>query len=226
MRGIGLLVLLLVLAAVLWAGRASVYYHAGTWALKLEKHELAARAFSRALRLSPEHKLAFAARGRAYWRIGRYELADKDFQSAIDVDPAYAAPYCHRGTMMLEAEMGSSDEAIYYLNKAIDFDPGYTTPYLILGQFYEQTGQAGKAEGSFTKALQSTRQKGRAHYLRARHYSKRYNPNASQKDFKTACEQYGFAPACAALRSPGQAGLQPGESVFEETDKARPSKAP
>ena len=46
--------------------------------------------------------MAFTVRGLGYKRTFLFELAFEDFNEAINVDPAYAPAYLHRGNMYLE----------------------------------------------------------------------------------------------------------------------------
>jgi len=173
MRKIGLLVVVLMLCAFAWSMRASLFYLSGVWALKEGRFELAVGLLTKTVRIEPEYIPAYDARGRAYWMLGQYNLASEDFESAIDGDPGYAAAYCHYGWMMLETEIGDKKKALFYLRKSIDFDPGYTTPFLILGQYYEQTGQRDMAEKYFKDAVSLTRERERARFMLEKHYLKR-----------------------------------------------------
>jgi tetratricopeptide (TPR) repeat protein len=49
-----------------------------------------------------ELAMAFTVRGLGYRRTFLFKLAFEDFNEAINVDPAYAPAYRHRGNMYLE----------------------------------------------------------------------------------------------------------------------------
>lgn len=67
---------------------ADYYYQKGLRSLKHKQFLQAVAEFSRALELNPSHELSYYWRGVAYYRVGSYPGALKDFTNAIRLRPA------------------------------------------------------------------------------------------------------------------------------------------
>ncbi len=76
----------------------------------------AAKAFSKAIELSPQSENAYRNRGVAYRRLGNYQQAIEDYGRAIEKKPDYAASYYNRAVAY--STMGNGKRAILDLKTA------------------------------------------------------------------------------------------------------------
>ena len=61
------------------------------------EHDRAIEDFNKAIQLNPDHALAYANRGVAYYYKGDYDCAIEDFNKVIQLNPDYALAYNNRG---------------------------------------------------------------------------------------------------------------------------------
>jgi tetratricopeptide (TPR) repeat protein len=78
----------------------------------------------RGLEISPDYADLIDTHGMALYRLGRFDLAAKDFEKCISLYPprqrGIVASYFHLGRCL--ARLGEKNNAIQYLNKAIELD--------------------------------------------------------------------------------------------------------
>ena len=66
-------------------------------------------------------QLLYYNRGLAYANIGEYQLAIRDYDKVIELDPEHAEAYCFRG--LAYDNLGDYRQAIGDYDKAIESDP-------------------------------------------------------------------------------------------------------
>ena len=78
-------------------------------------------ALERARRLEPEKGSVRETLGRAYYRSGRFELAEREFRAALDLEPVN--DYAHYGLGLCRLRLGDRTGARAHLRLAITMRP-------------------------------------------------------------------------------------------------------
>jgi len=95
------------------------------------------------LNVDPSDKLAWLARGSAYFKMGNSQNAISDFNQAIELDSNYPKAYHLRG---LAREMGGdNDAALADFSRALDIDPEYGAAYYSRATLLTKMGQEDEA---------------------------------------------------------------------------------
>lgn len=101
---------------------------------------------------------------------GKYEEAIKEFQKAIQLDPANSD--AHRELALVYENLGKSEEAEKAYKKAIELKPDYWAGYNHLAIFYYFTAQYFEAEKMWRKVIELTPDNVRGYYNLGALYSK------------------------------------------------------
>jgi tetratricopeptide (TPR) repeat protein len=88
--------------------------------------------------LGSEPALARAKLGEAYLRRGDLSLAQRQFQAAVDLEPAYVDGHAYLGHVL--SLRGESERAVQHLERAIALEPAYPLPHYFLGMHYVRLG--------------------------------------------------------------------------------------
>lgn len=94
----------------------------------------------------------FFSRGYAYMRLGKYKLALKDFDRAIDIFSDYFDAYLNRANV--HSHLGNYEESISDSQTALKLNPESSHAYLNLGLAYEKTGNKKEAKKCLVKAAE------------------------------------------------------------------------
>ena len=147
------------------ASMAEIHYSVGVDALRALDHQKAIDSFTRALNESPNEKgpyfnesATYVNRGMAYAKMADFQSAERDFSSALQVNPANPVAYQNRGYVL--AKMKRYTEAIVDLDKAIDLAPSYSEAYFSRAQVYELQNDRVNALRDYNSALSLMRQHG------------------------------------------------------------------
>ena len=89
--------------------------------------------------------------GWAYYNRGDYELAEKYYLEALDIEPDFMI--AQKGLARTYMAMGRPAEAISRLEKAIDKSPRMAELHLEVGKAYAAMNQRDKALDAFNKAI-------------------------------------------------------------------------
>ena len=105
---IGVIVIILAVVACFFipklTNKASLYY----WRMEGDKlfteanYQMAAEAYSEAIKFDSENTHFYAQRAASYARIKEYEKAERDYTKAIILDPANRSYYYQRGITNIE----------------------------------------------------------------------------------------------------------------------------
>jgi tetratricopeptide (TPR) repeat protein len=118
--------------------------------------------WTHALACTTGNDIAHADLGLALFRSGRVDEAMGHFQTAVQINPAYADGRNDLGTALLQK--GSVDEAIIQYRKALAINPGFAPAHYNLGAALFQTGSLDEAIAHYQKALAINPGYADAHY--------------------------------------------------------------
>ena len=90
-------------------------------------------------------------RGIDYRKEGKLDLAIKDFDKAIELNPDFAEAYNNRGVAY--GINGQVDNAIADFNKAVGLNPTYADAYCNRGNTYLLTGEIDKAIKDYSRSI-------------------------------------------------------------------------
>jgi Flp pilus assembly protein TadD len=136
------------------------------------------------VRAAPDFHQAHNALGTFYQRAGRFQDAEKEYNTAQRLEPHSAEPLVNLGSLYIQiAEQAQAkrdtstfgaalDEAVRALNLAIQADPGSAKAYYFMGTTYYTGGQFMKAEDHLIHALQLEKGMGTAELVLANVYIK------------------------------------------------------
>jgi tetratricopeptide (TPR) repeat protein len=99
--------------------------------------------------------------GTVYLGTGGYENAVKEFNRALEIEPAMEVAYVNLG--MAYQRLNQKDKAEQTLNKAIDLKPQYWATHSALGLFYYNDGKYALAQQKFQQAAKLAPDSYRAH---------------------------------------------------------------
>ncbi len=125
--------------AKLHAELGSLYLQEGNLVVALEELLIA-------ISIDPDYAKAYNARGLAHYYIKEMDLAERDFQRALSIDPN--DPEIHNNYGWFLCQVGREKEAIAFFQRAIR-NPLYETPekaYLNAGACYTRLGNLTQAE--------------------------------------------------------------------------------
>jgi tetratricopeptide (TPR) repeat protein len=126
-------------------------------------------------------------KGISYANNGQHDLAIREFNMAIDIDPKYAKAYNNRGG--LYNNKGQHDLAINDYNKAIEIDPEFADAYNNRGLSHDIKEQYDLAISDYNKAIEIDPKNGKAYNYRGLVYLlKLENKVKGCADLKKACE--------------------------------------
>jgi tetratricopeptide (TPR) repeat protein len=116
---------------------------------------LAREAFSESIRLealvNERLPATHSLLGSTYLSLGERQLAEREFQMALKLDPSYEEAYFNLALLKVEQDEG---EAARLLEKAIEFDPKYTEAHQQLGILRQKVGNTLAAEYHFRRCLE------------------------------------------------------------------------
>jgi protein O-mannosyl-transferase len=147
----------------------------------------------------PKIRVAYNNRGMAYDKMGLFDKAIGDFDTAITLAPGDSEAYSNRG--MLYGKTGRFDKAIGDLEKAIALNPSHLAVYNTrntLGVVYAEAGLVDKAFEQFNKAILMDQDHAMAYNNRGLLYAITGNKTRAALDYQKACD-LGDSNGCNAL---------------------------
>jgi hypothetical protein len=138
------------------------------------------------IKKEPAVPRAYNNRGLVYEQRGSFDLAIRDFETAIALDPLFTTAYNNRG--MVFGKMGLYDKAIGDFKTAISLRPSYASAHNNLGVVYAKTGQLDSAFGEFNQTILLDEANGMAYYNRGLIHARSGRAQAAHEDFKKACD--------------------------------------
>jgi len=95
--------------------------------------------------------IAYNNRGNAYITKGKYDLAIKDYDESIKLNPNYFKTYNNRGVAY--KKMGEYDRAIADFDASIRINPEYANAFANRAETYEKKGDHDRALKDFDEAI-------------------------------------------------------------------------
>ncbi len=199
----------------------AAYYNFGRAHAALGDRAAAIEALSEAIELDPENAAAFYIRGQAYVALGLVpsglrdaqkcrpglacERADKDFGSAVRVNPDFVDAYVARAG--LRVIRGAISPAIRDYDEAIWRDPDNPDYYQRRGMAYVRLGRKSEAVADFEHAIRLDPTRASAYRARGTAYVELGQPELAVPSFDEAIRldprdpgaHYGRAQARASL---------------------------
>ncbi len=113
-------------------------YAHGNGALKDQKYQEAADAFSRVIKLDPDNAPAYFGRALALRRLGQTNAAMTDYDTVIRLSPDDNAAHYNRG--LIFTDLDKPDEALADFEAAAKLAPQDPDPHLRRAEIYRQFG--------------------------------------------------------------------------------------
>lgn len=119
-----------------------------------QNYEDSIDAFTRAIEIDPELKLAVMSRGSAYFKLDRFEEARRDFDRVVEIDPNNARAFHLRG--LVHDKTGDHQSALADFDSAIAIDPAYGAAYYSRANLHSKMGSADLATEDIQMATHLT----------------------------------------------------------------------
>ena len=129
---------------------------------KMENIESAVKVFDTALQLDPQYALAYAGRGRAYWKM--YETSEnnrdlrwiessrRDCERSLTLSKGLPSAYVCLGTVYKGT--GHYEDAAAQFERAVAAEPTNDDAYRGLADAYERLGKLADAERTYRRAIE------------------------------------------------------------------------
>ncbi len=108
------------------------------------EYERAVREYDEGLRLAPDRKRSYVARGYCLFQLKRYAQAIESLDKAIERDNGLVTAYRYRG--LAQAALGRHDSAIKDYDKGLELAPQYAEMHLDRAASYEAIGEKEKGK--------------------------------------------------------------------------------
>jgi tetratricopeptide (TPR) repeat protein len=95
--------------------------------------------------------IAYNNRGNAYTTKGEYDLAIRDYDQSIKLNPMYAKPFNNRGVAY--QKKGEYDLAVENFDAAIKIDPNYADAFYNRANTYQKKSDYRRAVEDFDEAI-------------------------------------------------------------------------
>ncbi|MCX6258941.1 MAG: tetratricopeptide repeat protein [Bacteroidia bacterium] len=132
---------------------AGTYANRATLYIYLQKYELAAADYSKALKFDPENKELTEKRAYAEFQDGKWKEAISDYDRLMSAGNSKTYMFLYRGTARLKAEMFR--EAIDDFNNLLQIEPRNAKAYYNLAVCYFHLHEPDAARANLEKARQS-----------------------------------------------------------------------
>jgi len=144
-------------------------------------------AYSNAIALNPKYGQFYLRRGGAYFSLGKYDEAIKDFNKGIDTSPIISDVfYGLRGFAYFQ--LGNYNQAIKDYDKAIKQNPKNESAYTGRGRAYWNLGNHNKAMRDYDRSIEINPKEAYCYIIRGLAYSQLGNYNQAIQDYDKAIE--------------------------------------
>lgn len=126
-------------------------HYLGVLALQMEKNDLAAELFGKAVHSNPSNPMHYLCLGIALKNLGKQEEAILHYRQALALKPDYLEAQCNLGNAL--KEQGATDEAETIYRKALESHPDSAQIHYNLGVLLRDQGKQREAIDRFRKAI-------------------------------------------------------------------------
>jgi tetratricopeptide (TPR) repeat protein len=130
----------------------------GLDAMHKEQYDTAKNHFAKAVKIAPSNPDALYLLGTSELALRQIELARKQFEAVLNVDPTYEKALLAVGEMQLQS--GDTTGAIVSLEKAFDLNGASWRTHLLLATAYAKAGRLQEAERHAARAAFLAKDKG------------------------------------------------------------------
>ena len=123
---------------------------------------------------------AYAFLGLAHTYLGRFDVAQKDFENGLRLDPH--STFCLFNLGYIAERQGNSVAAAETFEKVLRFDPNFPDALLELANLRIEAGQLPQAEGLLRRYIVAARNPAPGYYKLAVVERKLHNPAAADRD--------------------------------------------
>lgn len=129
-----------------------------------EKYEEAISAYDKFLSTNPRNIKALYNRGRSYEELGNFELAEKDFITALDNDSKNVQVMLSLSNLFQKQKNHSS--ALLYADRAVETPGAPAMAYFMKARALHQLGNTDEALKEYSAAIKMKTDFGQAYYNR------------------------------------------------------------
>lgn len=129
-----------------------------------EKYEEAINAYDKFLSTNPRNIKALYNRGRSYEELGNFELAEKDFITALDNDSKNVQVMLSLSNLFQKQKNHSS--ALLYADRAVETPGAPAMAYFMKARALHQLGNTDEALKEYSAAIKMETDFGQAYYNR------------------------------------------------------------
>ena len=168
-------------------------FYKGLTRFRQKDIESAARHFSNALKIYPEHQKArkgldnvtkqFLNAGNKSYKRGDLSNATSYYEKALEFDPEFYLAYFQLG--VLQKKQGQSKLAIESLNKVLEINPEHDKTWFTLGTAYETDGNIDTAIDHYLKAIDINTGYSKAYGNLGKLYTEKQNYKEAEDILKT-----------------------------------------
>lgn len=176
--------------------------------------------YTNAIKLNPNHAIAYNNRGFVYNSLKQYENAIDDFTKAIELNPNYDTAYSNRGVTY--KNLKQYENAINNYNKAIELNPNDATTYNNRGCAYDDMNRFKNAIDDYNKTIELNPNYATAYNNRGFSYKKLKQYENAINDYNKAIEldpnyKDAYSNRAKAYRAIGEDALAEADEKHAET---------
>ncbi len=123
----------------------------GTILLYNNKNSVALNYLTRATRLAPNMAIGYYLSGIAYYRLERFNEAQRMFSRAVQLDPGSAEAFFYLAN--IEGISGSYDRALKHYAAAVKINPELADAHYNMARLYAESGHVPEAARSYDRAV-------------------------------------------------------------------------
>lgn len=185
-------------ALMLDPGNIEVRFGRTLQLISANKNERALKELNELIRLGPKKfgiiyglEDLYEKRGSLYSKMNKIDLAIKDLERAIEIDPNAIMANYHLAN--LYEKTGDFDKALKIKNKKIEKSPGRYWNYLGRAQIYEKQGKLDSAIEDTTKCIELKPDEYSGYLQRGLLYKKLGKIHLAAKDFEIVTHEYSYS---------------------------------
>lgn len=168
--------------------QAEKYVNQALDRLHNKDYQTAIDGLTKAVKIQPDHYMAYTYCGDIFRSMGKYQAAIDDYTKAIEHNPSHAYLLNSRGVSY--AALGEYQKAIADHSQAIEIYPEQGTGYSYRGAVYFKVGENEKALDDLNRAIASNQNNAEAYTYRGQVQAKLGNNKAAIADYQKAARLF------------------------------------